>query len=82
MTLEITIALIAAGPPTLAAILAFLSSRSVKRSVGPTNGIPLGVAVQSLDGKLERLSQELERLAERQGRLEERVLWHLIEGAG
>lgn len=81
MTPEITLALVAADPPTLAAVLAFLSSRSVKRSVGPTNGISLGVAMQSLDGKFERLSHELGRLAERQARLEERVLWHLIDGA-
>lgn len=81
MTSEITIALIAAGPPTLAAVLAFLSSRSVKRSVGRTNGIPLSHSIKTLDQKVERLGRDLTRLTERQGRLEERFLWHLRQGA-
>lgn len=81
MKAEIFIALIAALPPTLAAVLAFISSRSVKRSVGATNGIPLSRSVEALDSKVERLSESLHQLAERQARHEERLLWHIAEGA-
>lgn len=82
MTPELSIALIAAIPPTLAAVLAFASSRSVKRSVGPTNGVPLVRLVELLDGKMERQSQDLARLGERQSKLEERLFWHLVAGGG
>lgn len=83
MTPELSIALLAAIPPTLAAVLAFASSRSVKRSVGSTNGsLPLSRMVEILDGKIERQSQDLARLGERQSKLEERLFWHLVAGGG
>jgi hypothetical protein len=75
------VALVAAIPPTLAAILAFASSRSVKRSVGPTNGVPLSRMVEILDGKIERQARDMSVLGERQAKLEERLYWHLVGGA-
>lgn len=78
MTTEMTVAIIAAIPPTLAAILPIASSRSMKRSVGPTNGIPLIRLVELLDSKVERQSQQLAKLGERHAKLEERFFWHLL----
>lgn len=80
MTVEILIAVIAALPPTLAAILAFVSSRSVKRSVGNSPGVPLTEVIQRLGDKVDGLSegQSLvrERLARLEGRWERRSRRH------
>lgn len=80
MSHEVLVAIVAATPPTLAAVLAFTSSRSVKRSVGPTNGVPISRMVEILDGKIERQSRDMSGLGERQAKLEERLYWHLVGG--
>lgn len=70
MTPELSIALIAAIPPTLAAVLAFTSSRSVKRSVGATNGIPLSRVVEAVETKVGELVESQAHLRERIARIE------------
>lgn len=79
MSHEVLVAIVAATPPTLAAVLAFTSTRSVKRSLGPTNGVPISRMVEILDGKIDRQFRDLVRLGERQARLEERLGWHLAD---
>jgi len=67
----IVIALIAALPPTLAAVLGYLASiRSIRRSVGATPGMPLSRALERLDAKVDRLIEGQAVVRERLARLE------------
>jgi len=67
----IVIALIAAVPPTLAAVLGYVASiRSIRRSVGATPGMPLARALERLDAKVDRLIEGQAAVRERLARLE------------
>lgn len=71
MKAGIVIALIAALPPTLAAVLGYLASiRSIRRSVGATPGMPLSRALERLDAKVDRLIEGQAVVRERLARLE------------
>lgn len=71
MRTGIVIALIAALPPTLAAVLGYIASiRSIRRSVGATPGMPLGRALERLDAKVDRLVEGQAAVRERLARLE------------
>lgn len=81
MTSEVVIAMIAAIPPTLAAILGFLANRrSLRRSVGVSTGVPLAAVIRSVDTKVERIEAKVDRLGEGQADVRERLA-HL-EGEG
>ena len=82
MNTGLIVALVAAIPPTLAAILAFASSRSVKRRLGPTNGVSLSRLLEIMDGKVERMGRDLTQMGERHARLEERLYWHVVADEG
>lgn len=71
MKAGIVIALIAAFPPTLAALLGYLASiRTIRRSVGATPGMPLARALERLDVKVDRLVEGQAAVRERLARLE------------
>lgn len=71
MSEPILVAAIAAGPPTLAAILGYLAnSRSIRRTVGEPQGVPLITTVQRLDAKLDKLADGQTAIRERLARLE------------
>lgn len=70
MSEPITIAVISALPPTIAAALAFLGTRSLRRSVGPTNGVPLSRIVEGLEVKVDRLVDSQINLGEPIARVE------------
>ena len=71
MKAGIVIALIAAVPPTLAAVLGYVASiRSIRRSVGATPGMPLARALERLDAKVDRLIEGQAAVRERLARLE------------
>lgn len=74
MTSEVVIAMIAAIPPTLAAILGFLANRrSLRRSVGVSTGVPLAAVIRSVDTKVERIEAKVDRLGEGQADVRERL---------
>ena len=78
MSEEIAIALIAATPPTVAAILGYLANRrSLRRSVGTTPGVPLTKVLERLEsrfeGRFDRLETKLDRAADQQVRMRERI---------
>lgn len=65
------IALIAAFPPTLAAILSYLaSSRSLRRTVGAAQEVPLTRVVDRLQAQVEQVHQTTSQIAQRLARLE------------
>ena len=67
----ILVAAIAAGPPTLAAVLGYLAnSRSLKRTVGEPQGVPLTTIVERLDTKVDKLLDGQASIRERLARLE------------
>jgi hypothetical protein len=67
----VLVAAIAAGPPTLAAILGYLAnSRSIKRTVGEPQGVPLITIVERLDAKVDKLADGQSSIRERIARLE------------
>lgn len=72
MRTEVVVAVVAALPPTLAAVLAFLSSRSVKRSVATAGDAPIGPLVERLQHQLDRVEAELGGIAGRLASLEGR----------
>lgn len=74
MSSEIAIAVIAAVPPTLAAILGFLANRrSLRRSVGSNPGVPLASVMQRTETKIDRIDAKVDRLAEGQAQVRERL---------
>lgn len=74
MSSEILVAVIAAGPPTLAAVLAYIaSSRSLRRSVGEPRGVPLNRVLERVEGKLDHVEDRLDHLIDEQGRTRERL---------
>jgi hypothetical protein len=72
MSIEIAVALIAALPPTLAALLAFLQSRSVRRQVATSGKAPIGAVVERLERRVERLDEKMSGVADRLAHLEGR----------
>jgi hypothetical protein len=70
----VTIALIAAVPPSAAAILGYLANRrSLRRSVGSRPGIPLSRVLELVETKVDRIEDKLDRLAEGQTAVRERL---------
>jgi hypothetical protein len=74
MSIEIAVALIAAVPPTVAAALAFLASRSVRRQVATRGEAPIGSVVERLERTVEGLDQAVGGIADRLAHLEGREL--------
>lgn len=66
----VIVAIIAAGPPTLASVLAYLSSRSVRRSVGRPDAISLSAVVELLVEKVDQVVEGQAEIRERLARLE------------
>lgn len=62
---------IAAIPGCLAALLAYLSRRSLRRSIGNPSSVPLTTIVEGLDAKVDKL-------VDGQTEIRERLAW--IEG--
>jgi hypothetical protein len=74
VSIEIAIAVIAAVPPTLAAILGFLANRrSLRRSIGGNPGVPLASVMQRTETKIDRIDAKVDRLAEGQAQVRERL---------
>jgi hypothetical protein len=72
MSTELAVALIASIPPTLAAVLAFLSSRSVRRSIATAGETPIGDLVERLQHQVDALEKTVGRTAGRLAHLEGR----------
>jgi len=67
----VLVAIVAAFPPTLAAILGYLAnSRSIRRSVGEPTGVPLAALVQRIEEKLDRLVEGQASIRERLAHIE------------
>lgn len=72
MNEAVIVAIIAAAPPTLAAVLAFLTSRSVRRQVATRGEAPIGLMVERLERKVEGLDRAVAGIADRLAHLEGR----------
>ncbi|MGH2693329.1 MAG: hypothetical protein ACRDJJ_00800 [Actinomycetota bacterium] len=72
MSTEAAVAVIVAFPPTLAAVLAFLQSRSVRRQVATGGEAPIGAVVERLERRVERLDEEVSGIADRLAHMEGR----------
>lgn len=71
MNQEAWVAMVAAVPPTLAAVLGYLGNRrSIRRSLGNSPGVPLSKVVGRLEGKVDRLIDGQSAIRERLARLE------------
>ena len=71
MKAGILIALIAAFPPTLAAVLGYLaSSRSLRRTVGVAQDLPLTHVVDRLEVQIQEVHHTTSEIAQRLARLE------------
>lgn len=78
MSSEILVAIIAAGPPTLAAVLSHLASkRSLKRSIGDNPGMPLREVLTRMETRTEtrfdRLESKIDRMVDGQAGVRERL---------
>lgn len=81
MRTGIVIAVIAAVPPTLAAVLGFLSNRrSIRRTVGEPIGMPLVDIVVRLESKIDRALESQADARERLARLESDRHRHALGG--
>jgi hypothetical protein len=67
---QLLIAVVAAVPGCLAAVLAYLGRRSVRRSIGPPSAIPLTDIVKRLDSKFEKLADGQTEIREQLARIE------------
>lgn len=77
----VVIALIAATPPGIAAVLGYLANRrSLRRSVGGPPGVPLIRVVERVEAKVDRIDAKLDRLTESQAQVREQVA--RVEGQG
>lgn len=71
MSTEMWVAVIAALPPTLAALLGYLGNRrAIRRSVGNSPGVPLTKVVARIEGKVDALVEGQTAIRERLARLE------------
>ncbi len=77
MTKAIVIAVIAATPGVLGAVLGYLNSRSIRRQTATENAVPLGRLLEQLDRKVDRLTDNVVDLRERVARLEGRAVGQL-----
>ena len=78
MSSEILVAVIAAAPPTLAAVLGYVASkRSLKRSVGDNPGLPLHQVLARMesrfDSRFDRVESKIDRIADEQAATRERL---------
>lgn len=80
MSTELSVAVIAATPPTLAAVLAFMSSRSVKRSIATQGEAPIGALVERLQRQVDKVEQNVGDIADRLARVEGREVLPLHLG--
>ena len=80
MSMEVVIALIASFPPTLAAILAFLGTRSVRQSIATAGEIPIGPLVERLQRQVDQLGRSVGVIAGRLAHLEGREVFPLELG--
>jgi hypothetical protein len=74
VSIEILVAVVAAFPPTLASLLAFLSSRSVRRSVATQGDAPIGPLVERLQQQVDQLAGKVGDVADRLASLEGRQI--------
>lgn len=82
MKATIIVAVIAAFPPTLAAVLGFLSNRrSIRRTVGEPVGVPLVDIVVRLESKIDRVLEAQADARERLARLESDTHRHAYGGS-
>lgn len=71
MSAEMWVAVIAALPPTLAALLGYLGNRrSIRRSVGNSPGVPLNKIVARIESKVDALVEGQAAIRELLARLE------------
>ncbi|MGH2812646.1 MAG: hypothetical protein ACRDI1_08050 [Actinomycetota bacterium] len=75
-------AIIAAIPGCLAAILAYLSRRSIRRSIGNPSSVPLTTIVKSLDAKVEKLVEGQTEIRERLARIEGELGFRFVTRGG
>ena len=74
MSEQVVVALIAAVPPCLAAILGYLATkRAITRSVGTRRGVSLARLLGRLDSKIDRVHAEVRQLSDGQADLGERL---------
>lgn len=78
MSSEVVVAIIAAGPPTVAAVLSYVASqRSLKRSIGDNPGMPLHRVLVRMESRFEsrfdRIESKIDRVAEGQTATRERL---------
>jgi restriction endonuclease S subunit len=74
----VLIALIAAAPPTAAAILGYLAhQRSLRRSLGTSGDVPLAKVIEGLEtrseGRFDRLETKVDRVLDQHGEIRERM---------
>lgn len=78
MSSEVLVAIIAAGPPTLGALLSYVASkRSLRRSIGDNPGVPLREALTQMERRFEtrfdRVESKLDRVTEGATQVRERL---------
>jgi hypothetical protein len=78
MSSEVLVAVIAAGPPTLAAVLSYVASkRSLKRAIGDNPGMPLHKVLLRMESRFEsrfdRVESKIDRVVEGQAATRERL---------
>lgn len=75
MSQELFVAVVAALPPTIAAVLGYLGNRrSIRRSLGNSPGVPLSKVVARIESKVDKLVKGQAQIRERVARLEGRAL--------
>jgi hypothetical protein len=70
MTKAIVVALIAATPGVLGAVLGYFNARALRRQTKTESAVPIGRLLEQLDGKMDRLTDHVTNLRERVARLE------------
>jgi hypothetical protein len=78
MSPEIVVAIIAACPPTIAAVLTYVASkRSLRRSIGDNPGMPLHRLLVRMESRFEsrfdRVESKIDRVVEGQTATKERL---------
>lgn len=78
MSSEVLVAVIAAGPPTLAAVLSYVASkRSLKRTIGDNSGMPLREVLTRMETRTEtrfdRLESKVDGMMDGQAGVRERL---------
>jgi len=73
MTKAIVVAIIAATPGVLGAVLGYLNTRTLRRQTATENAVPIGRLLEQLDKKVDRLTDSVVDLRERVARLEGRA---------